>query len=119
MKRVLGGLAVAIGLVLPISASADCQKDLAGKVVCGAGPCSRDLKGRVYCARFRFGSVVRTTSGETVCGRGQCVTTLNGDVLCSNVDGGGAVKQVDGTPRCEGQCEPASVELCEQASAGQ
>ena len=118
MKRVIGGLAVMAGLLLPSLATADCQTNRSGEVVCGAGPCVRDLKGSVYCAHFRFGSVVRTSSGETLCGKGQCVTTLQGEVICSNVDGGAAVKQLDGSTRCMGECERASVELCEQTPAG-
>jgi RecJ-like exonuclease len=45
------------------------------------------------------------------------VTTLNGEVVCSMVDGGGAMKQSDGTVRCQGGCEYASLDLCERTSA--
>ena len=61
---------------------------------------------------------MRTSKAETLCGKGQCVTTLNGEVICSAVDGGAAMKQSDGTVRCQGGCEYASLDLCERTSAG-
>jgi len=94
------------------------MKERSGEVICGGGPCVRDINGVVYCAQFRFGSVVRTTRGETLCGRGQCVTTIRGEVICSIVEGGGAVRQSDGSVRCQGECEYASLDLCERSSAG-
>jgi hypothetical protein len=114
---------VALGLLaagsMAPSADAACLSDLWGRVTCGAGPCSTDLYGNVYCAQFRFGSIVTTRTGQVVCGKGGCVTTLRGEVICSNIDGGGVVTQIDGKVRCEGQCEAASLSLCEQTPAGQ
>lgn|SRR5215468_4682799 len=118
MRSIVTGIALAAALAVPIAAAAECQKDRAGQVICGAGPCARDTQGQVFCAPARFGSVVRTTRGETVCARGQCVITLDGDVVCSAVDGGGAVKQSDGSTRCEGHCERATAEMCERNPAG-
>src|SRR5262245_18264270 len=118
VKPAVLAIAVAIGVSTVPSASADCMKERSGEVICGGGPCLRDLYGVVYCAQFRFGSVLRTTRGETLCGRGQCVTTIRGEVICSAVEGGGAVRQSDVSVRCQGECEYASLELCERSSAG-
>ena len=114
---VVAALLVGGGLALSQPADADCQKELSGGIVCGAGPCARDMQGRAYCARFRFGTVQKTTEGQMVCGKGQCARTLNGDFLCSTADGGGAAKRLDGTVECQGGCEPASTDLCERSGA--
>jgi hypothetical protein len=111
-------LSLAIGALLSSASETACLKDRSGEVICGRGPCLRDVNGEVLCARYRFGSILRTSDGQTVCGRGKCVTTLDGDVICSAIDGGGAVKQLDGSVRCEGDCETGSVELCERTPAG-
>ena len=118
MKLAALALGLAINLSLPAWVVADCLKDRSGEVICGGGPCLRDVNGEVYCAQVRFGSIVRTSKAETLCGKGQCVTTLNGEVICSAVDGGAAMKQSDGTVRCQGGCEYASLDLCERTSAG-
>jgi hypothetical protein len=118
VKLAVLALGLATSLSLSASAVADCLQDRSRQVICGAGPCLRDVNGEVYCAQFRFGSIQRTTRGETLCGRGRCVTTLNGEVVRSMVDGGAAMKQSDGTVRCQGGCEYASLDLCERTSAG-
>jgi hypothetical protein len=51
-------------------------------------------------------------------GRGDCASTLKGQWLCSTVDDGSVFREVDGTIRCEGACEPASVALCQTSPAG-
>ena len=104
MKLAALALGLAAGLSLSASAAADCLKDRSGEVICGGGQC--------------LGSVLRTINGETLCGKGRCVVTLNGEVICSAVDGGAAMKQSDGSVRCQGGCEYASLDLCERTSAG-
>jgi hypothetical protein len=62
--------------------------------------------------------VVRTPEGRIRCGRGQCALDRSGEYVCSNVDGGAVVKEADGAIRCQGACEPASIQLCERVPAG-
>ena len=51
-----------------------------------------------------------------VCARGQCAETARGQLICSAVDGGAVFVDVKGI-RCYGQCERASVDLCERSVA--
>ena len=98
--------------------NADCMKNRKNDVICGKGECQRDRRGVVLCSAFRKGSAARTSDGRIVCGKGRCVKTLEGVVFCSTVPEGDAVKDIDGVPRCEGQCERASVDYCEAVPAG-
>jgi len=108
-----------VGLILASGmANADCMRNGKGEIVCGKGECQRDRRGVVLCSAFRKGSAVRTSDGKIVCGKGRCVKTLGGVVFCSTVAEGDAVKDINGVPRCEGQCERASVDYCEATPAG-
>ena len=107
------GLTLAAG-----AANADCMKNLNGEVICGKGECRRDLRGMVFCSAFRRGSAVRASDGMILCGKGDCVRTSSAEVYCSTVEEGTAVKDRYGHPRCEGRCEPASVDYCEAIPAG-
>jgi len=68
-----------------------------------------------FCAPSRFGTVQNTLDG-VVCARGQCAETARGQLICSAVDGGAVFVDVKGI-RCYGQCERASVDLCERSVA--
>ena len=100
------------------SASADCMKDQNGEFFCGKGQCQRDRLGMVFCSAFLNGSAIRNHRGEVVCGRGHCVETSKREVVCSTEQEGGALLDRFGRPRCQGQCEPASADLCEARPAG-
>ena len=99
-------------------ASADCMKDRNGKFLCGKGQCQRDRSGAVFCSAYLNGSAVRTHRGEIVCGRGNCVETSKRAVICSTEQEGGVLLDRFGRPHCQGQCEPASADLCEARPAG-
>ena len=71
-------------VLLNASASADCEKNRAGDVICGRGQCQKTRTGEVFCSRFKDGAAVKTRDGEVRCGRGQCVRrTSDGVVVCS------------------------------------
>jgi len=72
-------------------------------------------RGLAFCAPSRFGTVQNTLDG-VVCARGQCAETARGQLICSAVDGGAVFVDVKGI-RCYGQCERASVDLCERSVA--
>jgi hypothetical protein len=105
-------------LVIPAITSADCLKDRYGEVYCGAGRCLVDHKGIVLCSRYYDGDAERTSDGQVLCGRGQCVKRSDGLVFCSTEVGGAALLDSRGSARCYGQCEPATVEMCENTRAG-
>lgn len=108
-----------VASALPLAASqAACLKDRDNEVICGRGECDRDRRGRVLCSAFQFGGVLRTRAGDILCGRGACAKDFDGDVYCSTVEGGAVLIDTDGRVRCEGRCEPGSVELCEAEIAG-
>ena len=86
-----------------------------GDVICGQGPCMTTARGQAFCAPSRFGTVQNTLDG-VVCARGQCAETARGQLICSAVDGGAVFVDVKGI-RCYGQCERASVDLCERSVA--
>ncbi|MFT5702533.1 MAG: hypothetical protein ACI8ZB_005455 [Desulforhopalus sp.] len=105
-------------LVIPAITSADCLKDRYGEVYCGAGQCEVDYNGIVLCSRYYDGYAERTSDGQVVCGKGQCVKRSNGSVFCSTEVGGAVLLDSKGSARCYGQCEPATVEMCENTRAG-
>jgi len=72
-------------------------------------------RGLAFCAPSRFGTVQNTLDG-VACARGQCAETARGQLICSAVDGGAVFVDVKGI-RCYGQCERASVDLCERSVA--
>ncbi|TMB52327.1 MAG: hypothetical protein E6J56_16405 [Deltaproteobacteria bacterium] len=103
-------------LAVCASARADCVKEISsGDVICGQGPCMTTARGLAFCAPSRFGTVQNTLDG-VVCARGQCAETARGQLICSAVDGGAVFVDVKGI-RCYGQCERASVDLCERSVA--
>jgi len=118
MMRFQAFLLVLVVVTAPGWASAECQKDGRGAVVCGRGKCVIDIRGRVFCARYRYGGVVRTWYGATLCGRGECTATMKGEWFCAIEEDGSVFKDWDGTIRCAGGCEPASVANCETEPAG-
>ena len=116
--RVLPPLLFALA-VLPLlrPALADCVREVAsGEVICGAGRCEADVKGTVFCAPSRYGTIVTQMDG-IVCGMGQCLANARGDQICSSVEGGAVFADTKGI-RCYGECEPASLNLCERTPAG-
>lgn len=115
LTRMLFILALVAG---PASAGADCMKNRESQVICGRGQCGRTQEGKVFCSRYEDGTVVRTRYGRVLCGKGKCVTTSDGEVFCSTVEGGSALKDLNGNVRCEGECEPGSMHLCESNPAG-
>jgi hypothetical protein len=105
-----------LALFMTSIGSADCIKDLRGEVYCGAGQCMADRNGIVWCSRYDDGDAIRT-EGQVLCGKGQCEKDSNGQVFCSSEVGGAVVKDSRGHVRCYGQCEPATVENCENTLA--
>lgn len=105
-------------LVIPTITSADCLKDRYGEVYCGAGRCLSDSNGIVWCSRYYDGDAERTSDGQVICGKGQCTKLSNGLVRCSTEVGGAVLIDSNGSARCYGQCEPATVEMCENTRAG-
>lgn len=105
-------------LVFPAITSADCLKDRYGEVYCGAGRCQADSSGTVLCSRYYDGDAERTSDGQVLCGKGQCVKRSDGLVFCSTELGGAVLLDSSGNARCYGQCEPATVEMCENTRAG-
>ena len=106
------GLLAVIAL-MPVSvAVADCMRDQAGSVMCGAGQCERDQHGDVFCAPVG-GGAVRDRYGNVQCGVGQCVRDSYGKVYCSVVPGGGAATDGYGKVKCYRGCAPATGERCE------
>lgn len=111
--RGLSTLVVLVSALAVTGARAECRKDVRGQVICGQGVCVGDIEGRVFCARSRYAAVVTTMNGATLCGRGQCASTMKGAWFCSTVADGSVYKDWDGSIRCEGGCEPASVGNCQ------
>lgn len=111
------GLLVMV-LVLPTITFAECLKDRYGEVYCGAGRCLSDSNGIVWCSRYYDGDAERTSEGQVVCGKGQCTKRSDGLVLCSTEVGGAVLIDSNGSVRCYSQCEPATVEMCENTLAG-
>lgn len=105
-------------LVIPAITSADCLKDRSGEVYCGAGLCLTDSNGIVWCSRYYNGDAVRTSDGQVLCGKGQCMKRSDGLVFCSTKVGGAVLSDSRGHARCYGQCETATVEMCENTRAG-
>jgi hypothetical protein len=105
-------------LVVPAITSAECLKDQDGEVYCGAGQCRAMSNGTIRCSRYYDGSAEYTSSGQVLCGKGQCVKLSNGSLFCSTEVGGAVLFDSNGNARCYGQCEPATVEMCETTRAG-
>ena len=111
------GLLVMV-LVIPAFISADCLKDRYGEVYCGAGRCLADTNGIVWCSRYYEGDAKRTSDGNVLCGKGHCTKRSDGLVFCSTEVGGAVLLDSSGRARCYVQCEPATVEMCENTRAG-
>jgi len=103
---------------IPVFASADCIKDKYGEVYCGAGQCLTDSEGIVWCSRYYDGDAERSSDGQVLCGKGHCTKRSDGLVFCSTEVGGSVLIDSRGRARCYGQCEPATVEMCENTLAG-
>ncbi len=106
-------------IALPMAAvtSADCIKDLSGEYYCGAGRCRVDGQGTVWCSRHYNGDAVRTMDGQVLCGVGQCNKSYDGQVFCSSEIGGTVLRDSRGRARCYGQCEPGTLDNCENSRA--
>ena len=98
--------------------NADCITNRKGDSICGKGRCLLDRYGAGYCSSFHKGGISRTSNGEIVCGRGLCIKTRYGEVFCSTEPEGSAGKDRYGVPRCQGQCELATIDYCESIPAG-
>jgi hypothetical protein len=70
------------------------------------------------CSRYYDGDAERTSDGKVVCGKGQCAKRSDGSVFCSTKVGGAVLIDSNGNARCYGQCEPATVAMCENTLAG-
>jgi len=118
-SRYLAGILLLVMLlVIPTISFADCQKDRFGEVYCGAGRCLSDSTGTVWCSRYYDGDAQRTSDGQVICGKGQCTKRSDGLVFCSTEVGGAVLIDSNGNVRCYGQCEPATLEMCENTRAG-
>ncbi|WP_028579597.1 hypothetical protein [Desulfogranum japonicum] len=109
---------LAMVLVNPAYISADCLKDRYGEAYCGAGRCLADSNGIVWCSRHFDGDAERTSDGQVLCGKGHCAKRSDGLVFCSTEAGGAVLLDSSGHVRCYGQCEPATIEMCEHTRAG-
>ena len=105
-------------------AYAECVKDLSGEVYCGAGNCviestikSKSKYGKIWCSRYYKGGAIKTLNGEIVCGKGKCMKDFNGVVYCSSEIGGDVLRDSKGKVRCYGQCEPGTIDNCENSVA--
>jgi hypothetical protein len=107
-----------MGMVIPTFTSADCNKDRYGDVYCGAGKCMADVSGVVWCSRYYEGDAERMSDGSILCGKGHCMKRSDGRIFCSTAIGGTVLLDSRGDVRCYGQCEPATVEMCENTIAG-
>lgn len=118
MTRTFHPLVVTLALlVVSTSTPADCLKETSsGEVICGQGACMTNARGLAFCAPSRYGTIQNSING-VVCARGQCIETARGQLICSSVDGGAVFPDSKGV-RCYGECERASVGLCERTVAG-
>ena len=114
---VLSFLLLVVLLMIPALAIADCLKDGHGKTYCGTGRCKADSTGTAWCSKYFEGDAERMPDGKVVCGKGQCMKGSDGSVICSTETSGSVIIDGNGNVRCDGQCEPASVENCETARA--
>ena len=114
--RGCAGLAAALFLWAP-AAAADCLRDSKGEVYCGGGRCLADREGKIWCARARDGDAKATRSGVVLCGSGRCERSRHGEIFCSSEEGGAVLTDSFGRVRCQGKCEPATVEACENTRA--
>jgi hypothetical protein len=106
-----------MALLMAAITSADCLRNPRGEVYCGAGRCIVDSKGTVWCSRHYDGDAEITLDGQVLCGKGQCAKGSDGQVFCSSEVGGAVLKDIRGRVRCYGQCEPATVDKCENTRA--
>ena len=116
LSRFGAGL-IALLILYPSAASADCRTDSRGDVYCGAGGCVVDSAGEIWCSRHYQGGVQITLDGEVLCGIGHCGKDAHGRVYCSSEVGGSVTTDIDGRVRCYGRCEPGSVDHCERTRA--
>ena len=111
ISRVVVTCALALGVISPVFAG-DCVRDNYGTVYCGRGDCSMDSNGRLRCAK-RGGGMIRDQYGNLLCGIGYCAADDTGRLLCSTTPGGNVSRDSYGKVTCEGGCQDAQVQLCE------
>jgi len=117
MKKIITttiiGLSIFFGTV-----NAECMNNNRGETFCGKGECKADRYGVVYCSAYYKGSAVLATYGDVVCSVGQCIVNNKNEVICSTEVEGDIITDMYGNPRCQGSCEPASVDYCESTPIG-
>ena len=110
--RLIAACAFALGVMSPASAD-DCIRDAYGSVFCGRGECLVDEYGKVRCAK-QGGGAMHDQFGKVLCGPGYCAADEFGRVKCSTRPGGRALIDGSGNVVCQGSCQYASAQLCEQ-----
>jgi hypothetical protein len=114
ITRLFAACVLAVGLV-SAAVAGDCLRDSYGDAFCGNGECMLDEYGKVYCAR-EGGGAMRDSYGKVVCGPGYCAADDSGRVRCSTRPRGKALIDASGNVVCQGSCQDASAQLCEQPS---
>jgi hypothetical protein len=112
IARFIAACAFALGVMSPASAD-DCIRDAYGSVFCGRGECLVNEYGKVYCAK-QGGGAMHDQFGKVMCGPGYCAADEFGRVKCSTRPGGHALIDGSGNVVCQGSCQDASQQLCEQ-----
>jgi hypothetical protein len=111
ISRIVIACAFALGVISPVFAG-DCVRDNYGNVYCGRGDCSMDAYGKLRCAK-RGGGLIRDQYGNLLCGIGYCAADDTGRLLCSTRSGGNVGRDSYGKVTCEGGCQDAQAQLCE------
>jgi hypothetical protein len=112
IARLIAACAFAVAIVSPAVAG-DCLRDAYGNAFCGKGECLVNEYGKVYCAK-EGGGAMHDAYGKVVCGPGYCAADEFGRVRCSTRPGGKALIDGSGNVVCQGSCQDASAQLCEQ-----
>jgi len=115
MKIAVTVILLFLSSIFYLNANAECVRDSYGNVVCGKGQCAKDQYSKVFCADAG-GGAVKNRNGIVQCGVGYCKEDYLGYVWCSKEPGGGAERDSHGKVVCFGGCDPASSELCKEAT---
>lgn len=111
VRRIAVALLACIGASLAFAD--DCVRDAYGDAYCGRGACLVDGYGKVHCAR-QGGGAMHDQYGNVVCGQGHCTADQFGRIKCSSRRGGHALVDSNWSVVCQGSCEDASPQHCEQ-----
>ena len=111
ISRVVVTCALALSVISPVFAG-DRVRDNFGNVYCGRGNCSMDANGKLRCSKTG-GGLIRDQYGNLLCGIGYCAADDTGRLLCSTRSGGNVGRDSYGKVTCEGGCQDAQAQLCE------